>query len=489
MYHSHACRLFAFCLVAGVALVCFFTSLGPADTLAKTAPERSKIYDADPDHLWNRLHEAMFVRVGPDGRAYGRDRLEPLLWYGSKHLLEEKSNKRAVALLEEFLKNNGEKLVDDPLKRAILQRDLWLVFDWLEGDHGHFYDPELKPDEVRAARDRFRHLLAAVIGRLALTKNEIEKLPDNYAAAVASGEFPKKFDPQMPDRPYLPTDLFAADGLWVCVGRKGGPVAPEHLGGINLFTNSAFLVFLKLPAGRAATVDYLKKLRDFDQPLRVGAKIVGNRTEKYLPNPKLPQFPAGTEVALVRRAILIDSSHAPVAGPITESVQLRVYREVPEMTARNVGDAVDASNSTAVNERVRAWQSFQEFQLSRARLFAGRAGGLRAVDPDERDFRTPFFQWYLDEFENPDYRSPRPNDRPFAEGSQNLVKQDCFQCHSLPGVASFNSYYNYRGNLGNSPVAAAFSLSETPASEVAAAAVKWKASRRNWAALRKLLAE
>jgi hypothetical protein len=485
MSHSHNFRLFAFCLLAGVALACSV----PAAPPAKAAPERS-LYHTDPEHLWNRLHEALFVRVGPDGREYGRDRLEPLLWRGSKHLLEAKSNGRAEALLKGFLKDNGEKLVGDPVKRAVLQRDLWLVFDWLEGDHDHFYEPGLKPDEVRAARDRLRPLLAAVIGRLALTADEIKKLPDNYAAAVASGEFPTKFDPEKPDRPHLPADLFAADGPWVCVGRPDGPVAPEHLhaGGTNLYTNSAFLVFLKLPAGRAATVGYLKKLRSFDQPLRVEAKAAGQRAEKYLPNPMLPQFPAGTEVALVRRALLIDSSHALAASPLTESVQLRVYREVPELTARNVGDAVDAGNGGAVNERVRAWQSFQEFRLSRARLFADQAGGLRAVDPDERDFRTPFFLWYLDEFEDPDYRSPRPPEKPFAKRAQTLVKQDCLSCHSLPGVASFNSHLNYRGNLGSAPPAA-FSLSETPATEVAGAAVKWKGGRPNWTALRKLLTE
>jgi len=490
MYHSHALRLFVFCLVAGVALVCPFASSGPAEPPAKTASERS-LYHADSAHLWNRLHEALFVRVGPDGRAYGRDRLEPLLWYGSKHLLEGESHKRAVALLEEFLKDKGEKPVEDPVKRAVLQRDLWLVFDWLEGDHGHFYEPELKPEEVRAARNRLRRPLAAVIGRLALTPDQVKKLPDNYAAAVASGAFPKKFDPEHPDQPYLPADLFAADGPWVSVGRPDGPVAPEHLrdGGTNLFTNSAFLVFLKLPAGRAATIDYLKRLQAFDQPLRIEAKAAGNPSEKFLPNPKLPQFPAGTEVALVRLALVIASSHAPVPTTLTESVQLRVYREVPEMTEQNVRAAVKASaNTTATDKRVEARQSFQEFQLSRERLFAGRAGGLRAVGPDERDFHTPFFSWMLDEFENSEYRSPRPPEQPFFERNSSIIKKECFQCHSLPGAASFNSYFNFRANV-NDAVARPFSLSESPVSEVAGAAVKRKAGRPNWTALRKLLAE
>lgn len=54
---------------------------------------------------------------------------------GSKHLLEETSNTRAVALLDEFLEKKGEKLVEEPLMRAVIQRDLWPVFNWLEGEH------------------------------------------------------------------------------------------------------------------------------------------------------------------------------------------------------------------------------------------------------------------------------------------------------------------------------------------------------------------
>jgi hypothetical protein len=485
MYHSHTFRLLVSCFLTGAAVVCLFGSSGPAGLLEKTAPVRS-VYHSDPEHLWNRLQAAVFVRVGPDGHVYGQDRLEPLLWPRSKHLLEEQSHKRAVALLEEFLKDKGEKLIEDPLKRAVLQRDLWLVFNWLEGNHDGFEEPALKPEEARAARERLRRPLAAVIGRLALSPDQIKKLPDNYAAAVASGEFPKKYDPEQPDRPYLPPDLFAADGPWVCVGRPDGPVAPEHQrddGGNNVFTNSAFLVFLRLPAGRAATLDYLKRLRSFDQPLRVAVDETERRLDPYLPNPKLPPFPVGTEVALVRRALLIASPNTPTATALTESVQLRVYREVPDITAQTLRAAL--GGGTAANRQARSWQSFQEFRLSRSLLFAGRAGGLRPVGVEERDFKTGFGSHTWDEFESRRYRPPG---RSFAEASQERIKT-CFSCHSLPGVSSFNSFFNYRSNLLDSDNGRPFSLSEMPVSEVAGAAVKWKEGRPNWSALRKLLVE
>src|SRR3954471_18001339 len=94
-------------------------------------PEPAAIYDKKPSHLWNRLHAALLVRTGPDGKDYGRDRLEPLLWKESEYLLAGKSGGRAVAVLEEFDRDRGETLIDDPVKRAGLHRDLWLVANWL----------------------------------------------------------------------------------------------------------------------------------------------------------------------------------------------------------------------------------------------------------------------------------------------------------------------------------------------------------------------
>jgi hypothetical protein len=224
MYHSHPSWLFASCLVAGVAVVSSFAPLGPA---APPKASARSLYHADPEHLWNRLHQALFVRVGPDGRLYGQDRLEPLLWPQSKHLLEERSHTRAFALLKEFLKDKGEKLIDDPLKRAVLQRDLWLVFNWLEGKHGSFAEPSLKPEEVQAARERLRRWLAAVIGRLALTPDQIKKLPDNYAAAVTSGRFPKRFDPKHADKPYLPPSCSPPMGPGCAWAARTAPSRPR----------------------------------------------------------------------------------------------------------------------------------------------------------------------------------------------------------------------------------------------------------------------
>jgi hypothetical protein len=85
-----------------------------------TAPVKVTIYDPDPQHLWNRLHRALWVRIGPDGKEYGNDRLDPLLWSETKYLLEGKSHEQAIAVLDEFLAKQGEKLVKEPLNTTAL---------------------------------------------------------------------------------------------------------------------------------------------------------------------------------------------------------------------------------------------------------------------------------------------------------------------------------------------------------------------------------
>ncbi len=397
-----------------------FMSVRTVESAVDETPSPSRaIYHSDREHLWNRLHEALFVRG-----AFGQDRLEPLLWAYSKHLLEERSHKRLMEVLEEFLKNNGETLIDDPLKRAVLQRDLWLVFNWLERDRhpNDFAEPKLTKEETSAAQVRLRGPLAEVIGWLELGPQEIRELPDNYAAAVASGQFAKSFDIRNRDQPYLPPDLFATNGPWVCVGRDDGRTAPQHLRGENPFTNSVFLVFIRLPAERAAVADYLRDR---------------------------PPFPKGTELALVRQAMLIDTSHRVVASRLTESVQFRV-----------IGDARDKEASF-------------EFRLSRSQLFAGRAGGLRLSSKDDRDFKTGFLAHNTDEFE---YSVATGN----LPSSQMQPMLRCSVCHT----ARFPELRSGEEGMGQKVY-----LTERLVPEVAAAAIKWREAQPNWSALRKLLAE
>ena len=329
-------------------------------------------------------------------------------------MLSGKSADRAVAVLEEFIREKGETLIDDPLKRATLQHDLWLVYNWLVWNKDII---EQSPDRKRLAVP-----LAKVIRRLALSPEEIAKLPDNYAAAAASKRFADHFDTEKPEQAYLPPDLFKPDGPWVCFGRTDAPPASRHVdeSGTNRFTNSVFLTFLKLPGGREKTLDWLKQMAAFDKPL-----LLPNPDEKNrhtLPNPAAPQLPKGTEIAFVRRALLIDSSRRVVASPLTESVQVRVMRadsssiKPEELTLRPDRDSI---------QRAFERQAFFEFQLRRSDLFAKEAGGLRDVS-DERDFHTGFGSHPSDDFEQ-----PADAKRPFPERALQFEshRRSCLGCH------------------------------------------------------------
>jgi len=137
-------------------------------------------------------------------------------------------------------------------------------------------------------------------------------------------------------------------------------------------------------------------------------------------NPKVPQFPAGTEVALVRQLTLFDNHGTLVNSPITESVQIRVYREIPKSDDRpsNVDEAI-----------VQSGQDFYDIEVSRSRLFAGKAGGLRALEPDEKDFTK---------FGGPGPDEGRPEQYMTLKNYFPILKQ-CTFCHQGPGVHSLNS--------------------------------------------------
>jgi hypothetical protein len=286
--------------------------------------------------------------------------------------------------------------------------------------------------------------------------------------------------------------LFKPNGPWVCIGRTNGPTAPRHLdeSGGNRFTNSAFLIFLKFPAGRDATLAFLKQLAAFNRPL-----YLSNNDEKTrrllpnLPNPALPQWPRGAEVALVRRALLIDSKGQVVASPLTESVQFRVMRNAtPAMTGKVVEELYRGAP---------AGQAFAEFQLRRTALFAGAAGGLRDVS-EERDFKTGFNAHPWDEF----VVSGRPanTSRSFPGRRQPFKnsRASCVGCHPYPGVYSFNSFHgdfpftvsrqlNDQGKSGYVPKS--YPLAAMSVEKVERAAVKWKEEQPGWKALRQLLHE
>jgi len=298
-------------------------------------------YDADPKHPWNELHEALFTwrPLTTKTRITAGLEAEPLFWPISAD--EWTFSAALLPLLDRLLENKSDGLVKDPLKRAVLQRDLWMFLDGLEGmPQG---GGRSMPPEDEAARDGARRRIARLMRRLALSPEEIRALPDNLRAAVTSGRVLKAFDPAEPERPFLPADLMDPKGPWVLLAREDGvPAAEQHVK--HFRGRSAFLIFASVPGGTEPTLDFFRKL---------GA----------LKKEKPPvASPEGTRLLFVRRSFLLDADGLPHLSPLTEEARIRVQLAKPGPGAGG---------------------RF-EFHLNRADLFGGVGGGLRAADPEEQ---------------------------------------------------------------------------------------------------------
>jgi hypothetical protein len=370
----------------------------PKNSAAPGADVRFPPYAADPEHLWNRLHQGLFVRE-KDGSRHIHE-TDPLLYRGGTHLLEGESHRKALALLDEFLAKSDGRLIDDPLPRLFFQHDLWAAFDYV----AWYPDDWVFKSKYEPAAVALRNWLAKGVGRLALDDRELAALPDNYALAVKSKQYGTAYDPDHPKKPFLPPNLFEATGPWVRfhVTTVGEVMTPQHFDGAG--GRSAHVVFLRLPEGRAATEQYLKELR----------------------RDAVKQFPPGTAVALVRRALTVDRSAKVRVTPVTELVQIRVYRRIPEDPEADINRDIGE-------------QDVYEFVLDRQKLFAGEHG-LVAVGPD--DPAKPFFS--RSEGHDP-YERPRNSLTP---GGSEL--KTCIGCHQAPGVYSVLSMTNPRRQLRGS---------------------------------------
>jgi hypothetical protein len=301
-------------------------------------------------------------------------------------LLSGPAYREALSLLDEFLDKKGDELVKEPLKRALLQRDLWTLFDWAADPHW----AELEQNkQFLNERRELQTRLGRVIARLALSAKEIEQLPDNYAAAVKAQRYPAEFHADRKTAAFLPRDLWDPNGPWVLLGDSDdGPLAVEH---VRYFGGRfTFLVFLRLPEGRDQTLKYMEQVSDWRKKGPKGLEDV-------------PQFPANTQVALVRRTVLLDDRGEIRPTPITEKVQLRILHE-PTTTGQP------------------PVQNFAQFTLRREQLLAGKAGGLDAVGDDVRDW---------------DHLSIHG----FGIGWKNQpILASCRSCHNVPGVGSMQSF-------------------------------------------------
>jgi hypothetical protein len=382
------------------------------------------------------------IAHGPDTIAFDPNEHDPLhwsrIWFPEPvdYLLKETPHRGAVALLDEFLTRQGEKLQSDPLQRALLQHDLWAVFDYLsDPEWSNPLQLQPEPKRYRVERRELYRRLARVIERLALTNEQIARLPDNYAASIASKKYPSQFDPERPHRAFLPSNLWEPEGPWVLVGEwADNPLAIRHtafFGG-----RSTFAVFLRLPEGRAATLQYLKELRAWKP--RAGQAIPPDG--QAIP----PQVPPQTQFALARRMMVVNDAGAMVPTRLTESVQIRVLPD----PAKPGGDA----------------QTFLEYRLRRQELTNGKGGGLSAVKKEERD-RSDMLDL-----------GPRHDEEKHVP-----ILGSCRTCHTDQGILSMNSYTGSMDNV--SRLRGIRSLVESPLQGQEDATVAWKQKQYSWGLL------
>ena len=350
---------------------------------------------SEPDaSLSARIHDAFFERTSTSGRHLGLDELDPLLWPDSRYLFEPARARRCRALLEETLAHPDEVRALPALERAWMQRDLWAVRDWL-----HEHAAGVPPPAAELER-----LILATMRLIALEAQEIEALSDGLEAGPLAGHPHSPPGEPDEDAARLLQELLAPDGPWLRIGRElDAPAAPLHVryfGGRSLFS-----VHLRLPGDRAATRTFLEQLASSEQATR-------RVDEGYELRPDLPQLPVGTQVALLRRMMLLDGSGEPHPSGLVESLQLRRYLALPR-----VDDLEPAG-------RAQEFQEFQEFESRRADSSAG-VGRLRALRPGEPSF-------------------PRFGSHGFDPLQHEAVASvdalaTCIHCHGQPGTYSLAS--------------------------------------------------
>ena len=421
--------------------------------VSASAADATALFTPDSRSVANRLYVQLHTRVAPDGKEFGIDTLDPLLWSETNYLLEGRSHREALALADEFLKTHAERQITDPVRRAILQRDMWAVYDWAD------QSTDQEPPHS-AERRELMAKLGPIVRRLALSPEQLAALPDTYADALQRHEFPAAYDPAFPNRAFLPPDLFDPAGPWVCLGAPEEELAaPAH--DASFVARSFFFVFAKLPARREATLAYYRQLAEMKTPLFVRMQVPGWKDPADVWNPQVPQFPAGTEFALVRRMVLPDRDGILRPTKVTESVQIRHDTRIPIVEPGMTRDVELAAH----------FQDPSEIELSRVLLFSGQHSGLRGVTATDEPFLVfPAMTEGFDQFQDQRMRSRKVS--PFVM---------CTGCHLGPGIESMMSF-STRGIPSEGPVLSPRLTPTTPEAE-SGKILEWAEKQDKWKGL------
>ncbi len=238
--------------------------------------------------------------------------------------------------------------------------------------------------------------------------------------------------------------------------------APLH--DLSFTARSVFFVFARLPGGRDATLAYFKQLAELKLPLFVHMQDPGLPQPMEVWNPQVPQFPAGTEFALVRKMVLPDRDGNLRLTPVTESVQVRHYSDIPNVNPMASRDV----------DLARRFQEPSEIELSRTLLFSEHHSGLRGVTASDDEFLIfPAMSQGIDAFEKRGMHV-----RAFSPFAQ------CAGCHLGPGIQSMMSF-SFRGNPNEGTVLSP-RLAETTPGEESEKVMGWAQMQEKWKDLLRL---
>ena len=445
-----------------LAMSCSKTATPPPIVIAtrseSTGPGTA-VYDPDPNHLWNRLFAAFYLREVEDmdsvpvtrgsntSHTWGPNVVDPPLGLHPRFLLDGAAFITCRDILAEFQKKRGHELISDPLKRAVLQRDLWAVFDVLQGPttskivFAGGATPKLtaEQEERRAALSR---QIAQAIKALALPRSELDRLPNTYLLAVKSGAFSSRpVDQKSAD--YLPSDLEEADSPWLEIfPPESGPRTKEGFLHTEIVRGrSVFRVFAKGPASPEGPGQFKQWLEQMEKSLeaRLGVEFDLNGKEQRQWERTMKMLPVGSQFVLLRRMTCLDPDMNPVPTRVVESIQIRI---------------------DGPHDRFNADSIFEEFAFDRRLLFGGRQGGLQPVREGEPHPAAYYALGHL------------VSDEEGQVVPLGKFPRVCFVCHGGAPVASFSFMLCRAG--------------QQDAEKVEARTMRWKREQDDYRRLRDL---
>jgi hypothetical protein len=403
------------------------------------------------------LDRTIMVREARDGKHYGENEVDPLLWSDSNYFLGGESRRRLLIALKEVTNlADSEVRHCAPTQRALVQNRVWTVFDHV-WNHATGAEPDR---ELLAA-------LARAVSKLALDVPEIASIADPLVNAAASGRWPAAPTREGGADIFLPPDVVAARGGWVSLAREDErePTAKNHVTAFG--GRSLFLLRAKFPAGAPTPEAYFKAVADVVLPWTPDGRGGTHLSPEFGTqlSPELPPLPVGAEFALVRKLAVVGRDGRWHVTPLTLTIQLRRYRATDRATFEKL-------ISADPDRGFKRMQSFAEFELETEAVGRGESGKMRAVTADEKRFMI-FMAFDFDQVGGGSTQVPG-----FKTGPQDVPMQSCATCHTGLGLGSVNSL--------------SFFTRETPLAHLAApgeereanSTSRWKEGRAEWGALK-----